>query len=145
MDHKGEIMWVATHSSGAPSSTCGDVEWTQMNNKHQLQNILKRCPKLHPIHECVAATDPQRLLDFGLYYRQHRSDGGHRGRICLMGDSCHATIPFVGQETNIAIEGVVSLAAYIEKKNNFRMEPAFQQYCEQRFKQTKRAVNRHDI
>jgi 2-polyprenyl-6-methoxyphenol hydroxylase-like FAD-dependent oxidoreductase len=33
-----------------------------------------------------------------------------------MGDSCHATIPFVGQETNIAIEGAVSLVACIEKK-----------------------------
>ncbi|CAF4246898.1 unnamed protein product, partial [Rotaria sordida] len=94
---KGEMMWAATYQSDAPPPTSGDSEWTEINNRRELYNVLKKIPKAHPIHECAAATDQKRLLHFGLYYRQHRKDEWHRGRICLLGDSCHATLPYVGQ------------------------------------------------
>ncbi|CAF4290374.1 unnamed protein product, partial [Rotaria sordida] len=77
---------------------------------------------------------------FGLYYRQHRKDEWHRGRICLLGDSCHATLPYVGQGANMAIEDALSLAICLEK-HNFRIEPAFQDYYNQRFHRTKRIVD----
>ncbi|CAF1277761.1 unnamed protein product [Rotaria sp. Silwood1] len=138
--NKGDMMWVATYHSDASPSTSGDVEWREVNNRRELQNVLKRFPKSHPVHECAAATDQKRLLHFGLYYRQHRSDGWHRGRICLLGDSCHATLPYVGQGANMAIEDAVSLAACLEK-HNFLIEPAFQEYYNQRFDRTRRVVN----
>jgi 2-polyprenyl-6-methoxyphenol hydroxylase-like FAD-dependent oxidoreductase len=140
MGHKGEMMWAATYPSDAPPPTSGDIEWKEINNKRELQSVLKRHPKLHPIHECAASTDPQRLLHFGLYYRQHRNDGWHRGRICLLGDSCHATLPFVGQGANMAMEDAVSLLTSLQK-HKFQMEPAFQEYYHQRFNRTKRVVN----
>ncbi|CAF3748692.1 unnamed protein product [Rotaria sp. Silwood1] len=136
----GEIMWAATYPSDAPPSTSGDIEWTEINNKLELDNVLRRFPKKHPIHECAAATGQKRLLHFGLYYRQHRTDGWHRGRVCLLGDSCHATLPYVGQGANMAIEDAISLAICLEK-NSFRIEPSFQDYYNQRFDRTKRIVN----
>ncbi len=138
--HKGELMWAATYPCDVPPPTSGDDEWKEINNRRELENILKRFPKLHPIHECAAATSEKRLLHFGLYYRQQRNDGWHRGRICLLGDSCHATLPYVGQGANMAIEDAVSLSQSLEK-HDFRMEPAFQQYYNQRFNRTKRVVN----
>ncbi|CAF0932232.1 unnamed protein product [Rotaria sordida] len=121
-------------------ATSGDSEWTEINNRRELYNVLKRFPKAHPIHECAAATDQKQLLHFGLYYRQHRKDEWHRGRICLLGDSCHAPLPYVGQGANMTIEDAISLATCLEK-HNFRIEPAFQDYYNQCFHRTKRIVD----
>lgn len=41
-------------------------------------------------------TKDARLLHFGLYHRQHK-DVWHKGRVVLLGDSAHATLPHVGQ------------------------------------------------
>ncbi|CAM4828398.1 unnamed protein product [Rotaria magnacalcarata] len=138
--NKGEMMWVATYHPDAPPPASGDVEWIEVNTKRELQSQLKRFPKSHPVHECAAANNKKRLLHFGLYYRQHRRDGWHRGRICLLGDSCHATLPYVGQGANMAIEDAVSLATCLEK-HHFLMEPAFQEYYKQRYDRTRRVVN----
>ncbi|CAF1433521.1 unnamed protein product [Rotaria sordida] len=137
---KGQCMWAVLYSADTPPSTNDDAEWTKMNNQHELNQCLAKFRQSHPVHECAAATDKQRLLHFGLYYRQHRNDGWHRNRICLLGDSCHATLPYVGQGANMAIEDAISLATCLEK-NNFEMEPAFQEYYKKRFNRTKRVVN----
>lgn len=138
--HHGEMMWGVTYPSNAPPSGGGDIEWAQINNKRELDHVLKRFPGKHPIHACAAATDQKRLLHFGLHYRPYRKDGWHRGRICLLGDSCHATLPYVGQGANMAIEDAVSLAISLEK-HHFQTEPAFQDYYNQRVHRTKRIVN----
>jgi salicylate hydroxylase len=117
-----------------------DAEWTGSNNQRELTRLLKRFQSSHPVHQCAAATNQQRLLHFGLFFRQHRTDGWHRGRICLLGDSCHATLPYVGQGANLAIEDAVSLTICLEK-SKFQIEPAFQEYYKKRFERTKRVVN----
>ncbi|CAF1651355.1 unnamed protein product [Rotaria sp. Silwood1] len=137
---KGQFMWAVTYPSVTPPSTSDDAEWTKMNNQRELNQYLSRFPQSHFIHQCVAATDTQRLLHFGLYYRQHRNDGWYRNRICLLGDACHATLPYAGQGANMAIEDAISLAMCLEKYN-FQMEPAFQEYYKKRFNRTKRIVN----
>ncbi|CAF5026915.1 unnamed protein product [Rotaria sp. Silwood1] len=111
-----------------------------MKNQQELSECLTKFPQSHPIHQCVAATDKQRILHFGLYYRQHRNDGWHRNRICLLGDPCHATLPHIGQGVNMAIEDAISLAMCLEKYN-FQMEPAFQEYYKKCFNRTKRVVD----
>ncbi|CAF4705676.1 unnamed protein product [Rotaria sp. Silwood1] len=138
--NNGQLMWPAKYPSVTPPSINDDVEWTKMNNQRELNRFLTRFPQSHPIHQCVVATDPQRLLHFGLYYRQHRSDGWHRNRICLLEDSCHATLPYVGQGANMAIEDAISLALCLENYN-FQMEPVFQEYYRKRFNRTKCVVN----
>lgn len=138
--NKGDFMWAATYPSATPPSIKDDTEWTEMSSKLELNRLLSRYPQSHPIHQCVALTDEKRLLHFGLYYRQHRNDGWHRNRVCLLGDSCHATLPYVGQGANLAIEDGIVLAMCLEK-NHFQMEPAFQEYYKKRFNRTKRIVN----
>lgn len=138
--NKGVLMWAATYPSMSPPSTSTNGEWTEMNDQHHLDRFLARFSHSHPVHQCVAVTDKQRLLHFGLYYRKHRSDGWHRNRICLLGDSCHATLPYVGQGANMAIEDAISLAMCLEEYK-FQIEPAFQAYYKKRFHRTKRVVN----
>ena len=140
MGNKGKFMWAATYPSHAPPPSSGDIEWTETNNQLELNRFLTRFPQSHPVHQCAAATDQNRLLHFGLFYRPHRKDSWHRGRICLLGDSCHATLPYVGQGANMAIEDAISLALCLEK-HQFNMEPAFQAYYKQRFNRTKRVVD----
>lgn len=138
--NKGKFIWVATYPAKEPPAQSGDAEWTGVNNQRELTKFLTRIPSSHPVHQCAAATDPQRLLHFGLFYRQHRDDGWHRGRICLLGDSCHATLPYVGQGASLAIEDAIALTLSLEKFQ-FQMEPAFQEYYQKRFNRTKRVVN----
>jgi 2-polyprenyl-6-methoxyphenol hydroxylase-like FAD-dependent oxidoreductase len=139
--NQGQFIWAATYPSDEPPTKSNDAEWTGLNNQRELNRILtSRFPLSHPVHQCAAATDQQRLLHFGLFYRQPRDDGWHRGRICLLGDSCHATLPYIGQGANLAIEDAISLTLCLEK-SNFQIEPAFQEYYKKRFERTKRAVN----
>jgi salicylate hydroxylase len=138
--NQGQFIWVATYPSDTPPHMSGDAEWIGINNQRELNRILTRFPQSHPVHQCAAVTDKQRLLHFGLYYRPHRSDGWHRGRICLLGDSCHATLPYIGQGANLAIEDAIQLTLCLEKYN-FEMEPAFEEYYKKRFNRTKRAAD----
>jgi 2-polyprenyl-6-methoxyphenol hydroxylase-like FAD-dependent oxidoreductase len=138
--NKGQFMWAATYPSATPPTNSDDAEWSEMNNQRDLTAFLRRFPSSHPVHQCAAATDSRRLLHFGLFYRQHRPDAWHRARICLLGDACHATLPYVGQGANMAIEDALVLALSLEK-HHFQMEPAFQDYFHKRFDRTKRMVN----
>ncbi|CAF4545988.1 unnamed protein product [Rotaria sp. Silwood2] len=112
VDNTGQLMWAATYPSVTPPSVSDDAEWTETNSQRDLNQLLTRFPQSHPVHQCAAGTDKQRLFHFGLYYRQYRSDGWHRNRICLLGDSCHATLSYVGQGANMAIEDATSLAMF---------------------------------
>lgn len=138
--NQGQFIWAGTYPSNEPPIKNNDNEWTEMNNQRELNEFLSRFPSSHPIHQCAQITDKNRLLHFGLYYRQPRIDSWHRNRICLLGDSCHATLPYVGQGANLAIEDAISLALCLEKFH-FQTEPTFNEYYKQRFNRTKRAVN----
>lgn len=138
--NEGKFIWAATYPAKEPPTQSGDAEWTTSNNQRELTRFLTRYPSSHPVHQCAAVTDPQRLLHFGLFYRQHRDDGWHRGRICLLGDSCHATLPYVGQGASLAIEDAIVLTSSLEKFH-FQIEPAFQDYYQKRFNRTKRVVD----
>lgn len=50
------------------------------------------CPTL----ALARQTPEERLLHFGLFYRRVK-DVWSKGRIVLLGDSAHATLPYVGQ------------------------------------------------
>ncbi|CAF0844617.1 unnamed protein product [Adineta ricciae] len=138
--NQGQFMWAATYPSNTPPLTSSDAEWTHTNNQRELNRFLTLFPSTHPVHQCAAVTDQQRLLHFGLFYRKHRSDGWHRGRICLLGDACHATLPYAGQGANMAIEDAVTLTSCLEK-HQFQIEPALDEYYKKRFARTKRVVN----
>lgn len=89
-------VWAATyHSSSAPPKR---DDWDPAETNKELQALLPSFESTHPIHE-LAANSADRLLHFGLFYRNHKKQWS-KGRVCLLGDSCHATLPFVGQGAN---------------------------------------------
>lgn len=49
-----------------------------------------------PVLALARQTPEDRLLHFGLFYRKVKPVW-HRGRVVLLGDSAHATLPYVGQ------------------------------------------------
>ncbi|UJR20543.1 hypothetical protein I4U23_023670 [Adineta vaga] len=138
--NQGQFMWAATYPSDTPPPASTDTEWTEMNNQRELTRFLTLFPSTHPVHQCAAETNIQRLLHFGLFYRRHRDDGWHRDRIGLLGDACHATLPYAGQGANMAIEDAITLTLCLEKYQ-YEMKPAFEEYYKKRFPRTKRVVD----
>lgn len=61
-------------------------------------------------------------------------------RCVLLGDSAHATLPYVGQGANQALEDAYVLADCLDACQ-YRYTPAFQAYYDRRAKRTKRFVD----
>jgi len=132
--NKRIFIWASTYAASHPPSD--EEEWRQ-GNRNDLSSVLSKYPPSHPIHEFASLTGKDDLLHFGLYYRHHRKEWS-RGRVVLLGDSCHATLPYVGQGANQAIEDSIYLADCLDKHDSY--EDAYQDYYERRFPRTKRVV-----
>lgn len=132
-------VWAATYPSEEPPPR---EEWGVEPDSKDLQAILDQFAETHPIHVLSAHTSPNRLLHFGMFYRKHKNVW-HKGRTCLLGDSCHATLPYVGQGANQAIEDAIVLADCLSTDEDY--STAFESYYQQRNKRTKRIVNLANI
>lgn len=129
-------VWAATYPSSEPPPR---EEWGVVDpSSKDLQAILDQFAPTHPIHPLSTLTTPDRLLHFGLFYRKHK-DEWHKGRTALLGDSCHATLPFVGQGANQAIEDAIVLTDCLTTEQDYNA--AFESYYQQRNKRTRRIVN----
>lgn len=128
--------WATTYPS---TQSPPREEWGIEPDSASLRHILSHFPTSHPIHALAANTTPNRLLHFGLFYRKHKKKW-HKGRTCLLGDSCHATLPFVGQGANQAIEDSIVLANWLPAASNGDYQEAFESYYSQRFRRTRRIV-----
>mmetsp|Transcript_38879 Transcript_38879/g.54209 ORF Transcript_38879/g.54209 Transcript_38879/m.54209 type:complete len:430 (-) Transcript_38879:8-1297(-) len=146
----GTMVWAQTYSSKEPPST---EEWGNENCLPALENLMKRSdfPSNHILPNIVKMTNPDRILHFGLNFREHKKRWS-LGRVCLLGDSCHATLPYVGQGANQAIEDSVVLADCLATKPGEEgigvgeqgfgfVEKALQNYYDRRHKRTKRIVD----
>lgn len=98
---------------------------------------MLKFPDSHPIHEFAKLTGKEDLLHFGLFYRHHKKTWSH-DRVVLLGDSCHATLPYVGQGANQAIEDSIVLADCLDRHATHK--EAYQDYYDKRFARTSRIV-----
>lgn len=133
-------VWAATYPSMEPPPR---EEWGVEPDSKILKAILNQFPSTHPIHALASHTTPNRLLHFGLFFRKHKNVW-HKGRTCLMGDSCHATLPYVGQGANQAIEDSIVLANCLSDEP-INYTDAFESYYSHRSARTKRIVRMASI
>ncbi|QBI53691.1 6-hydroxynicotinate 3-monooxygenase precursor [Streptomonospora litoralis] len=61
-----------------------------------------------------------------------------RGRIALMGDAAHPTLPFFAQSTNQALEDAVALASCLRGADSLTAGPALERYAAARKRRTDR-------
>lgn len=67
-----------------------------------------------------------RLLHFGVYSMPPGATAWSSGRICLLGDSVHATTPFVGQGANQAVQSAFCVARLLEEHGVAKYREVFQ-------------------
>jgi salicylate hydroxylase len=82
----------------------------------------------------IDAMEPNDCFKWALFDRDPMTSWG-RGRIALLGDACHPTLPFLAQGAAMAIEDASLLAACIEAEE---IEPGLQKYASLRMKRTAR-------
>jgi len=69
----------------------------------------------HPaVQTLIDAADPQSLFKWALFDRAPMARWG-RGRVTLLGDACHATLPFMAQGAAMAMEDAAVLAACLDR------------------------------
>ena len=84
-----------------------EESWTQRGDK---QDLLDSFSGWHPfIQQLLAAADEQHCYRWGLFDRRP-SQQWCKGRIALLGDACHPTLPFLAQGAAMAIEDAAVLA-----------------------------------
>ncbi|KAF0701230.1 Aste57867_8267 [Aphanomyces stellatus] len=133
-----KFVWAQVYKGEAPPD---QSEWTKGNTPEaSLRAFLSTLSPSHPLHAAVAITSPDRLLHFGLYYRKPKPSW-HKGRVVLLGDACHATLPHFGQGANQAMEDAVVLADAIATHGTKDLPTAFDAYFQKRFDRTKRVVD----
>ncbi|CAG5090862.1 Oidioi.mRNA.OKI2018_I69.PAR.g12740.t1.cds [Oikopleura dioica] len=81
-----------------------------------------------------------RLLHLGVFEKQDLPKW-HKGRICMIGDACHAMSPFLGQGANQAIQDAYLLAEFLDE---MPYEQAFQAFYDVRHPTVKRLVMASD-
>jgi salicylate hydroxylase len=70
-------------------------------------------PVFSVLDSVLTRTKDTRLLHFGLFSRGHKPYW-HQGRVVVIGDAAHATLPHLGQGANVSIEDAVVLAECLE-------------------------------
>ncbi len=69
------------------------------------------------IQQLIDAADPASLYKWALFDRQPMAAWG-RGRVSLLGDACHPTLPFMAQGAAMAIEDAAVLAHCLQQRRS---------------------------
>ena len=97
--------------------------WTERGEQRELVETFRRWPV--SIQAIVAAADPDACYKWALFDREPMPVW-HRGAATLLGDACHATLPFMAQGACMAIEDAAVLAACLA--SDVSIETALAQY-----------------
>ena len=83
------------------------------------------------------------MMHCGLYDRQHLNWDWHKGRVCMLGDACHAILPNAGQGAQLAMGDAILLSKVLAEcdiSSDDAVEPAFLQYHDKRHPFTTKIV-----
>lgn len=105
--------------------------WTQRGEHREL--LAEFGDWQEPVRRLVQAADPQACFKWALFDRPPMPRWS-RGRITLLGDACHATLPFMAQGAAMAIEDAAVLASRLRGANTIAM--ALRAYEEARRERT---------
>eukprot|EP00624_Nannochloropsis_granulata_P006199 evm.model.NODE_45171_length_7443_cov_31.832325.1 len=141
-----KLVWKLGYPNPTPPQR---KEWVGAEGavRKELQEYLDKKRKtdkadatLPIIQSLLDRTSDARLLHFGLFSRGHKPYW-HKGRIILIGDAAHATLPHVGQGANMALEDGIVLADCLEEQGFRHVEAALASFYAQRQERTKRIVD----
>ena len=148
----GDLVWAQVYRAASGSregADSGTDEWSIGGDPAtRLRDFIasRGVPAAHPLREVAALTPTGRLMHFPLIRRAHQKLW-HRGRIVLLGDSAHATLPHAGQGANQALEDAVVLADCLCPAPDDAaaaaggLEQALARYQQRRHARTKRVVD----
>lgn len=86
---------------------------------HSLADVMAIFPGWHePIHDLMAASDPDALLRNDIYFVRHPLPSFVAGRVAFLGDAAHAVTPDIGQGACLAIEDAVVLADALSTRDD---------------------------
>jgi len=106
--------------------------WNEQGNLQELKKDFEGWDE--SIGLLIDAMDPNECFKWALFDHAPMPSWG-RGRISLLGDACHATLPFLAQGAAMAIEDAVVLAACVEVEG---IEPGLRKYETLRMPRTAR-------
>ncbi len=107
--------------------------WTQQGDYAELKSDFEGWHA--DIHTLIDNADRGSLFKWALHDRPPMSAWG-KGRVTLLGDACHPTLPFMAQGAAMAIEDAAVLALCLEADNN--VSAALQNYEDLRRERTAR-------
>ena len=113
---KRHYMFVFFEAREDPPTS--DENWTNPAVQEEISSKIKAqgMPSLFE-HLLRAAPDGGRVVHLGLYESEPMRTSWSRGRAVLLGDSAHATTPFLGQGANQAMLDAWSLAFHLPPAN----------------------------
>jgi salicylate hydroxylase len=106
--------------------------WNEQGNLEELKEDFRGWDQ--SIGMLIDAMDPGECFKWALFDRAPMPSWG-RGRVSLLGDACHATLPFLAQGAAMAIEDAVVLAGCVEVEG---IEPGLRKYETLRMPRTAR-------
>ncbi len=97
--------------------------WNEPGDKAELRKAFKGWHST--IRQLIKAADPDSCYRWALFDRKPLPQW-HQGRVTLLGDACHPTLPFLAQGAAMAIEDAAVLAHCLDQTED--MEQALTDY-----------------
>jgi len=113
----------------AKTNQVREENWELEGAQKDLLSLTSNVPEPYP--SLVKKAD--RLMHFGMYHHPPLSHPWYDGsRICIMGDAAHASLPYLGQGANQAIEDALCLSNLLVKNDSLNFSSVFKEFYEKR-------------
>ena len=116
-------------------------KWKQTGSVAELREYFKGWH--HEVNESIERIDQRLLFRWGLFHHARMKRSWNNRRTVLLGDSIHATMPFLAQGAAMAIEDALAIANRL-KTCSMNVERAIESFVECRKKRVERIQARSE-